>query len=96
MTIQELILELSAHPANMEIYVQQGKGHYLIVKVFVDHDYNDSPDDYLVIEPEPELNQEDLDDDAICKCGHKLYLHDDGIEECAECTCPRFRLPDEE
>lgn len=56
MNIQELIDELKKHLSKhgeMEVCIAQGKGHYPIVKLYIDNDPNDSPDDYLVIEPEP-------------------------------------------
>jgi len=28
-----------------------------------------------------------VNDDAVCECGHKLYLHDDGKDDCVVCDC---------
>jgi len=38
-----------------------------------------------------------LDDEAVCECGHMLYLHDDGVGACVaspagvDCECRAFK-----
>jgi len=40
--------------------------------------------------------EDDVDDDKLCKCGHPLYMHDDGVDACVMCTtCKKFEAQDE-